>query len=137
MVSGSLVPVIVGLAVGIALVASFSAMLKPVSTMTDEELRRLISDQYPQFQALKERYPNTVVEEIEHNQRSTEFRYVATKEPIDDNMDSFGGPKILAVALEIEPLSARTLYVICGSGLTTGLPTTVQTIKTTDCLETP
>lgn len=135
MVIGGLIPVIAGLAIGILFVALFFAMLKPVDTMTDDELRELVSSQYPQFQALKERYPNTVVEEIERHDRATEFRYVATKEPLDPNIISFPGPRILAITLEIQPLSARTLSVICGSGLTTDLPPTVQTIKSTDCLE--
>lgn len=133
---GSSVPVIVGLAVGIGFIVLFSAMLKPIDAMTDDELRRLVFDQYPQFQALKERYPNTVVEEIERHERGTDFRYVATKEPIDDSTFSFHGPKMLAITLEIQPFSVRSLYVICGSGLTTDLPATVQAIKTTDCLET-
>ena len=135
MVNDGLIPVIAGLAIGIALVVLFSTMLKPVYSMTDDELRKLAFDQYPQFQALKERYPNTTIEEIEHNQRGTEFRYVATREPVDPNTISFPGPRILAITLTIEPLSPITLDVICGSGLITELPATVQTIKTTDCLE--
>ena len=135
MVNGGLISVIAGLVIGIGLVVLFSTILKPADKMTDDELRELVSSQYPQFQALKERYPNTVIEEIERHQRATEFRYVATKEPLDPNTMSFPGPRILAITLEIQPPSARTLNVICGSGLTKDLPPTVQTIKTTDCLE--
>jgi hypothetical protein len=135
--NGNLVPVAAGLACGIVLIAIFAVTLKPVDTMTDDELRELVSSQYPQFQVLKERYSNTVVEEIERHEWVTDIRYVATKEPIDDSTFSFHGPKVLAITLEIKPLSGRTLYVICGSGLTTELPATVSAIKTTDCLETP
>src|SRR5690606_12997235 len=110
-------------------------MLKPVNSMTDDELRKLVSSEYPQFQALKERYPDTTVEEIERHERRTDFRYVATKEPRDDSTFVFPGPRVLAITLTIKPLSPMTLNVICGSGLTTNLPATVQSIKTTDCLE--
>lgn len=57
MFDNSLLPVIAGLAIGIAFVILFSTMLKPIDAMTDDELRRLLSNQYPQFQALKEGYP--------------------------------------------------------------------------------
>jgi hypothetical protein len=129
------VPVIAGLAIGIAVIAIFAVMVKPVDSMTDDELSSLVSSQYPQFQALKERYPNTV-ERIERYEGVTYVHYEATKEPIDDKDNSFPGPKVLAVTLTIKSLSARTLDVICGSGLVKELPATVEVIKTTDCLET-
>ena len=103
--------------------------------MTDDEVRRLVSSQYPQFQALKERYPNTV-ERIERSESVMYVHYEATKEPIGDNA-SMPGPKVLAVVLTIQPLSGRSIDVICGSGVSTDLPPTVNTIKTTDCLDTP
>jgi hypothetical protein len=137
MVSDGLIPVIAGLVIGIALVVLFSTMLKPVDAVTDDELRKLVSNQYPQFQALKERYPNTTVERIERYDWATYVHYEATKEPINDNIVSFPGPKVLAITLTIQPLSARTLIASCGSGVSTDLPATVQAIKTTDCLETP
>jgi hypothetical protein len=77
------------------------------------------------------------VEEIERYEWATYVHYVATKEPGDDSTFSFPGPKVLAITLTIKPLSPMTLNVICGSGLTTDLPATVQSIKTTDCLDTP
>lgn len=110
-------------------------MLKPVDAMTDNELRMLVSNQYPQFQALKERYPNTTVESIERYHWATYVHYEATKEPIDESIVSFSGPRVLAITLEIQPLSARALYVICGGGLIHSLPATVRAIETTDCLE--
>ena len=136
---GIAVPVVAGLAVGVALIAVFSIMLKPVSTMTDDELRRIISSQYPQFQALKERYPNTI-ERIERYEWATYVHYEATKELLEAKEgDTFfgGGPTALAITLTIKPLSGRTIDVSCGSGLSVSLPATVQTIKNTDCLETP
>jgi len=137
MVNGSLLPVVAALAIGIAFVVLFSALLKPVGAMTDDELRKLVSSQYPQFQALKERYPDTTVEEIERHEWATYVHYVATKEPRDDSILSFPGPKVLALTLTIRPLSPITINGICGSGLTTDLPATVQVVKTTDCLDTP
>jgi len=136
MTSGITLPVAAGLTIGISFIAIFAVTLKPVDTMTDDELRSLVSSQYPQFQALKERYPNTV-EQIERYERVTYIHYVATKEPIDNYADMFPGPKVLAITLTIQPISGRTIDVICGSGLTTDLPATVNTIRTTDCLETP
>ena len=135
MTSGIALPVAVGLAIGIAFIAIFAIALKPVDTMTDDEVRRLVSSQYPQFQALKERYPNTV-ERIERSESVMYVHYEATKEPIGDNA-SMPGPKVLAVVLTIQPLSGRSIDVICGSGVSTDLPPTVNTIKTTDCLDTP
>jgi hypothetical protein len=136
MVDGSAIPVIAGLTIGITIVVLFSSMLKPVYGMTDDELRRLVSDQYPQFQALKERYPNTTVERIERYERAIYFHYEATKDPRDDSILSFPGPTVLALTLEIQPLSGRALYAICGSGLSKPLAATIQIIRTTDCLET-
>lgn len=129
------IPIVAGLAIGIAFVVLFATMLKPVNAMTDDELRKLVSDQYPHFQALKERYPNTTVERIDRYPWATYVHYEATREPIDEHVISFPGPKVLAITLTMKPLSGRTLNVICGSGLTTDLHPTVQTIKTTDCLE--
>jgi len=124
--SGIALPVAVGLAIGIAFIAIFAIALKPVDTMTDDEVRRLVSSQYPQFQALKERYPNTV-ERIERSESVMYVHYEATKEPIGDNV-SMPGPKVLAVVLTIQPLSGRSIDVICGSGVSTDLPPTVNTI---------
>lgn len=134
----SVAPVISGLAVGIAFILIFATLLKPVNQMTDDELRQIVSKQYPQVQALKERYVHTV-EQIERYEWNTQMHYVATKEPIDNNPDEFffPGPKVLAITLTFEPLSSRTISVICGSGLVSELPATIQSIKTTDCLETP
>jgi hypothetical protein len=136
MVDGTLLPIIAGLAVGIAFVVLFSAMLKSIDAMTDDELRRLVSNQYPQFEALKERYPDTPVQRIERYPWATYVHYEATKEPRDENTVSFPGPRVLAITLTIKPLGPLTLHVSCGSGLSTDLPATVQAIKTTDCLET-
>lgn len=127
MTSGVTLPAAAGLAIGIAFIAIFALTLKPVDTMTDDELRKLVSSQYPQFQALKERYPNTV-ERIERYESVTYVRYEATKEPIDNYADMFPGPKVLAVVLTIQSLSGRSIDVICGSGISIGLPTTVNTI---------
>jgi hypothetical protein len=129
------VPVVAGLAIGIAFIAIFAATLKPVNTMTDDDLRKLVSSQYPQFQALKERYPNTV-ERIERYDWVTYVHYEATKEPIDAYIDTFPGPKTLSTTLTIRPMS-RTLDLSCGSGVSIHLPATVNAIKTSDCLETP
>jgi hypothetical protein len=71
MAYGNSAPVIAGLAIGIGLVVLFSAMIKPIDVMTDDELRKLVSKQYPQFQALKERYPETTVERIERHEYAT------------------------------------------------------------------
>lgn len=136
MTSGITIPVAAGLAIGMTFIAIFAVTFMPVDTMTDDELREFVSSQYPQFQALKERYPNTV-ERIERHEWATYVHSEATKEPIDDYTDMFPGPKVLAVTLTILPLSARTLDVICGMGLSIDLPATVDAIKTTDCLETP
>jgi len=64
--------------------------------MADDELRRLVSNQYPEFQALEDRYPNTV-ERIERYEWATYVHYEATKGPIDDYADMFPGPKVLAI----------------------------------------
>src|SRR6185503_17700559 len=97
MAFGSSVPVIAGLAIGIGFVVLFSTMLKPIDAMTDNELRMFVSNQYPQFQALKERYPDTTVERIERYEWATYVHYEATKETIDDNNMSFPGPTVLAI----------------------------------------
>ena len=136
MANGSLLPVIAGLATGISFIMLFSAVSKPVGAMTDDELRKLVADQYPQFQALKERYPNTTLEEIQRYESVTYVHYTATKEPRDDSIFEFPGPKMLGITLEIQSLSGRSLYAFCGSGVSKVLPATVQAINTTDCLET-
>jgi hypothetical protein len=131
------IPVIAGLAVGIAFVVAISSGLKPAEMMSDQELVDM-TGQYPEVMALKERYQNVVVE-IERADRVTNVNYIATIEPMDSHGDTFfgGGPKILAVVVEIDSFEGTRLSYVCGSGLTTGGVATIQAIKTTDCLETP
>jgi hypothetical protein len=47
MSNSAIAPVVAGLAVGIAFVALFSTMLKPIDALTDDELHRLVANQYP------------------------------------------------------------------------------------------
>ena len=112
---------------------------KVVDGMTDDELRQLIANEYPQFQALKERYPQTE-EQIERIEGTTYMRYEAVRlyTGQSDGDPSFAiDPKTLSVVLTIDPLSARNIQVVCTSGLSATLPATVNAIKTTDCLEKP
>jgi hypothetical protein len=72
--------VFAGLIAGIAMVVVFAVSIKPADTLADDELRKLAASQYPQFQALKERYPNTTVEDIQRYNGIVELRYDATKD---------------------------------------------------------
>jgi hypothetical protein len=127
--------VIVGLVAGIALIAVVAITLKPSESMIDNELRTMMATEYPQFKALKDRYLNTL-EQFERIDSKTYVRYVATKEPFSQS-SGFPWPKVLTLTLTIDSISGRSLDLICGSGLSVDLPPTVQTVQTTDCLETP
>jgi hypothetical protein len=102
--------------------------------MIDDELRRMVALEYPQFQALKDRYPN-ILEQFERVDSKTYIRYVATKEPFSHS--SGFEPMMLILSLTIDPISERSLNLICGSSVSIDLPPTVQTIETTECLERP
>jgi hypothetical protein len=134
--SDTVVPVIAGLAVGIAFIAIFSTGLKSPATTTDEEIRQFFS-QYPEVIALKERYGN-VVEEIHQVDGVMSMQYIATRDPIEQNADSFRflGPRMLVLTLTIQPFPGTAISVTCGSGLAVELAPTAESIRTTNCLET-
>ena len=132
-------PVIGGFAVATVFAVILVTSPKSVDGMTDDELRQLIASEYPQFQALKERYPQTE-EQIERIEGTTYMRYEAVKMYTGQNYANtpfVDNPQTLSVVLTIDPLSARSIQVVCASGLSATLPATVDAIKTTDCLEKP
>ena len=136
-------PVIAGLAVGIALIVLFSMAAKPSFSMSDEEIRIKMMT-LPEVQAFYEKaFHETIppTEEIRHEGAATYVQY-----QIDRTFDD-GDPttpqdydittKVLRLTARVDSFGKTAMTLECAGPMSTSWTPTVSDIKTTTCLENP
>ena len=133
--SNAAIPVIAGLTVGIGLIVLFSISLRPSS---DEEIRAKVRN-LPEVQALYERY--APLEQITHDGTSTYVDYSIERAWYREHGDAASVVidhfKVLTLIVKVDSFGRTSMTLGCGGPMSTGLPASVEEIRTTPCLESP
>jgi len=118
MVTGSLVPVIAGLAAGIALVVLFAVALKPDSMMSDDEIISKYS-KIPEVRYFLDKYPDAKAD-VDRNPFE-EFLTISftVEKQIDQPAGWYTGTHNLGVNIYTKP-NHVSLAIFCGMGGMTG-----------------
>lgn len=135
---GVAIPVIAGLAAGIALIALFSMLLKPSFSMSDDEVRSKVRN-LPEVQAFYERY--TPLEQIRREGTTTYVEYSIGRTWYREHGDPGNGvidmSKVLKLTVMVDSFGRTSLLFECGGPMSVSGPASVEAIRTTECIENP
>ena len=132
------IPVLAGLAMGIALIVLFSAFTKPTFTMLDEEIRQKVR-KLPEVDAFNERYVG--LETVWRDGSGTYVEYQIGRTWLYNNDPSEYHPnptKQLRLTVKVDSFGRTSMILEClGHKLNDRVIATVDAIKTTQCIEQP
>ena len=140
--AGLATSVMVGLTIGIGLIALFAMLAKPAFTMSDDEIREKVRS-LPEVQAYYERY--TPLEQIRRDGTATYVTYELTRQVHStDNNDSdrsgvlviYDGYASLLLTVKVDAFGKTSMVVECLGPISGSQSDHVlEFIKTTECIQ--